>query len=119
MLHSLEFRAMGCSATIQLQGPTEASHVLDQVPEQIAKIEAQLTRFQPDSNLMQSVFLVEFNNNNSTAPTILIASLERFRTAAPGLIGPSTVRTRICTLFFLSWLLFEYGPHEMVSSLFW
>ncbi|MAU11446.1 MAG: thiamine biosynthesis protein ApbE [Anaerolineaceae bacterium] len=53
MLHSLEFRAMGCSATIQLQGPTEASHVLDQVPEQIAKIEAQLTRFQPDSNLMQ------------------------------------------------------------------
>ena len=93
--------------------------ILNSIFAEVFQIAFHTRRRGKNSNLMQSVFLVDFNNNNSTAPTILIASLERFRTAAPGLIGPSTVRTRICTLFFLSWLLFEYGPHEMVSSLFW
>ncbi|MCB9461128.1 MAG: FAD:protein FMN transferase [Anaerolineaceae bacterium] len=53
MLHFIEFRAMGCGVTIQLQAPEEAAELVASLPEQIAAIEAQLTRFKPDSDLMQ------------------------------------------------------------------
>ena len=53
MLFFTEFRAMGCRVTIQLEAPSEAKSVFDQIPQQIASIEAQLTRFKPDSDLMQ------------------------------------------------------------------
>lgn len=53
MLFYKEFRAMGCGIAIQLEAPPESVMVLESIPQQIADIEAQLTRFQPDSDLMQ------------------------------------------------------------------
>ena len=53
MLFYKEFRAMGCGIAIQLEAPPESVMVLETIPQQIADIEAQLTRFKPDSDLMQ------------------------------------------------------------------
>ncbi|MEQ8677225.1 MAG: FAD:protein FMN transferase [Aggregatilineales bacterium] len=53
MIHMIEFRAMGCQVNVQLEADKSGAVILSYVPEQVEAIEAQLTRFRPDSDLMR------------------------------------------------------------------
>lgn len=53
MISLIEFHAMGCQFTVQLAAAKDVSEVLARLPEQVAAIEARLTRFEPDSELMR------------------------------------------------------------------
>ncbi|MBZ0296691.1 MAG: FAD:protein FMN transferase, partial [Anaerolineae bacterium] len=53
MIHLIEFHAMGCQVSVQLEAGSMGGAILSQIPEQMAAIEARLTRFKPDSELMQ------------------------------------------------------------------
>lgn len=49
----VEFRAMGCGIDIRLQTQADGEAILGEMPEKIEEIEAKLSRFRPDSELMQ------------------------------------------------------------------
>lgn len=49
----IEFRAMGCQVTVQLEADNTGREILKNLPERVAALEAHLTRFNPDSELMR------------------------------------------------------------------
>ena len=53
MIHLIEFRAMGCHVSIQLESDERGGDILRDLPEKFAGIEAVLTRFTPHSELMR------------------------------------------------------------------
>lgn len=53
MIHLIEFRAMGCQFSVQLEVDKRGADILRHLPEQVAAIESVLTRFDPDSELMR------------------------------------------------------------------
>jgi thiamine biosynthesis lipoprotein len=48
----IEFRAMGCQITIQLETEADGNAILNRIPAQIEALEARLSRFRPNSELM-------------------------------------------------------------------
>ncbi len=52
-LYMIEFRAMGCQVNVQLQTEADGNALLQQLPNEFELIEACLSRFRPDSELMQ------------------------------------------------------------------
>ena len=52
MIHLIEFRAMGCQINVQLEANEDGALILADIPNQVAEIEARLTRFNPNSELM-------------------------------------------------------------------
>jgi thiamine biosynthesis lipoprotein ApbE len=53
MIHLIEFRAMGCQVSVQLEADERGADVLRNLPQRFATIEATLTRFDPNSELMR------------------------------------------------------------------
>jgi thiamine biosynthesis lipoprotein len=51
--YMLSFRAMGCAITIQLQTREDGMEIMAQIPQYVEDIEAQLSRFRPQSDLMR------------------------------------------------------------------
>jgi len=52
-IHFIEFRAMGCQINAQIETETDGNTILRQLPFEIEAIEARLSRFRPNSELMQ------------------------------------------------------------------
>ncbi len=52
-LYFIEFRAMGCQVNVQIETEADGNTILRQLPFQVEAIEARLSRFRPDSELMQ------------------------------------------------------------------
>ncbi len=52
-LYAMTFRAMGCQIHAQLEAGVEGHAVLSQLPAKVEAMEARLSRFRPDSELMQ------------------------------------------------------------------
>lgn len=52
-VYLLTWRAMGCDVAVQLQSDTDASGLLKLLPAQVEAVEAQLSRFRPESELMK------------------------------------------------------------------
>ncbi|HEX2905791.1 MAG TPA: FAD:protein FMN transferase [Phototrophicaceae bacterium] len=52
-LYFTEFRALGCQVTVQLETEADGMALLGQLPAQVEALEAQLSRFRPESELMQ------------------------------------------------------------------
>ena len=53
MIHMIEFRAMGCQVSVQLEAAERGADVLRDLPHRFAGIEAILTRFDANSELMR------------------------------------------------------------------
>ncbi|MFZ4814453.1 MAG: FAD:protein FMN transferase [Phototrophicaceae bacterium] len=53
MIHLIEFRAMGCQVSIQLEADAAGGDILRHLPDRFASLEALLTRFDPHSELMR------------------------------------------------------------------
>lgn len=53
MIGLIEFYAMGCQVSVQLETDEHNIDMLAHIPDEVAAIEACLTRFRPDSELMQ------------------------------------------------------------------
>ncbi len=52
-LFYLPFRAMGCAITVQLETEEDGHALLSAIPAQVETVEARLSRFRPDSELMR------------------------------------------------------------------
>lgn len=52
-LHFIEFRAMGCQVSVQLETEADGRSLLRELPLKVESIEARLSRFRPGSELMQ------------------------------------------------------------------
>jgi len=53
MIHMIEFWAMGCQVNVQLEADEQGADVLRNLPQRFTDIEATLTRFDTDSELMR------------------------------------------------------------------
>lgn len=53
MIHLIEFRAMGCQVSVQLEADKQGADILRMLPQRFANIEATLTRFDSHSELMR------------------------------------------------------------------
>lgn len=74
-IHLIEFRAMGCGITVQLEAGKDGAAILSRIPEQVAELERTLTRFNPTSELMQ------LNARAGQWVTVSDVLLENIRTA--------------------------------------
>ncbi len=52
-LYFIEFRAMGCQVNVQLETAADGNSILRELPFVVEAIETRLSRFRPDSELMQ------------------------------------------------------------------
>jgi len=53
MIHVLEFRALGCQVTVQLEAERQQQEAVQRAPVVLEAIEARLSRFRASSELMQ------------------------------------------------------------------
>lgn len=53
MIHYTQFRAMGCQVEVQLETEADGQAILKALPDYFEKLENQLSRFRPDSELSQ------------------------------------------------------------------
>jgi thiamine biosynthesis lipoprotein len=53
MMHTTTFRAMGCKVEIKLEAGIDSAAILETMPQRFDRIENHLTRFHPQSELMQ------------------------------------------------------------------
>ncbi|MEO0562383.1 MAG: FAD:protein FMN transferase [Chloroflexota bacterium] len=53
MIHMIEFYAMGCNVNVQLESGSNATALLRELPTAVAELEAILTRFDTESELMR------------------------------------------------------------------
>lgn len=88
MIHMIEFRAMNCQVSVQLDAGENAAAALRGLPDRLAAIEAALTRFNPDSELMR---LNAHSGEWVTVSEVLFANIRAARQASlmtDGLYNP-------------------------------
>ena len=116
MIHLIEFRAMGCQISVQIEANQQGSDILRHIPDQIMAIETQLTRFDADSELMR------FNACSGEYVAVSEVLFENIRAAkhaallTDGLYNPLVLPALIATGYDLSFEQISV-PNVSVPSL--